>query len=169
MDPNIHLYPRKRQRALAALIKSAKKTGDRRLENWKLARELFLENTTVPGVGTAVWQFIQTKEAASRPRTRVPSGEEKVLEARAIQRLTEIGKNKGPRVKTLFQQYRYDVDNFHRRNRVYRAISGLLTYDLLDIVRDTYPSGEDVNWMLTNQDNRPTKEVGVEDLFDDKV
>ncbi|KAI8490553.1 hypothetical protein Bbelb_318210 [Branchiostoma belcheri] len=62
-----------------------------------------------------------------------------------------------PRVKTLFQQYRYDVDNFHRRNRVYRVISGLLTY---------YPSGEDVNWMLTNQDNRPTKEVGVEDLFE---
>ncbi|KAI8487314.1 hypothetical protein Bbelb_351120 [Branchiostoma belcheri] len=68
-----------------------------------------------------------------------------------------------------------------RRNRVYRAIGGLLTYgprrgppgtyyiddqDLLDIVRDTYPSGEDVNWMLTNQDNRPTKEVGVEDLFE---
>ncbi|KAI8487319.1 hypothetical protein Bbelb_351170 [Branchiostoma belcheri] len=67
------------------------------------------------------------------------------------------------------------------RNRVYRAISGLLTYgprrgppgtyyiddqDLLDIVRDTYPSGEEVNWMLTNQDNRPTKEVGVEDLFE---
>ncbi|KAI8488907.1 hypothetical protein Bbelb_334250 [Branchiostoma belcheri] len=77
-----------------------------------------------------------------------------------------------PRVKTIFQQYRYDVDNFHRRNRVYRAISGLLTYglrrgppgtyyiddqDLLDIVRDTYPSSED-NWMFTNQDNRPTKE-----------
>ncbi|KAI8488899.1 hypothetical protein Bbelb_334170 [Branchiostoma belcheri] len=56
-------------------------------------------------------------------------------------------------------QYRYDVDNFHRRNRVYRAISGLLTYDLLDIVRDTYPSGEDVAWMFTNQDNRPTKEL----------
>ncbi|KAI8487218.1 hypothetical protein Bbelb_350160 [Branchiostoma belcheri] len=89
-----------------------------------------------------------------------------------------------PRVKTIFQQYRYDVDNFHRRNRVYRAISGLLTYglrrgppgtyyiydqDLLDIVRDTYPSGEDVAWMLTNQDNRPTKEVGVGDLFDDKT
>ncbi|KAI8487332.1 hypothetical protein Bbelb_351300, partial [Branchiostoma belcheri] len=101
-----------------------------------------------------------------------------------------------PRVKTIFQQYRYDVDNFHRRNRVYRAISGLLTYvsgmdfaaghlapitsttrgrrshvfvrdneDLLDVVRDAYPSSEDVNWMLTNQDNRPTKEVGVEDLI----
>ncbi|KAI8490540.1 hypothetical protein Bbelb_318080 [Branchiostoma belcheri] len=37
--------------------------------------------------------------------------------------------------------------------------------DLLDVVRDAYPSSEDVNWMLTNQDNRPTKEVGVEDLF----
>ncbi|KAI8487331.1 hypothetical protein Bbelb_351290 [Branchiostoma belcheri] len=37
--------------------------------------------------------------------------------------------------------------------------------DLLDIVRDTYPSGEDVNWMLTNQDNRLTKEVGVEDFL----
>ncbi|KAI8487309.1 hypothetical protein Bbelb_351070 [Branchiostoma belcheri] len=61
-----------------------------------------------------------------------------------------------------------------RRNRVYRAISGLLTYglqrgppgtyyiyneDLLDVVRDAYPSSEDVNWMLTNQDNRPTKEA----------
>ncbi|KAI8490546.1 hypothetical protein Bbelb_318140 [Branchiostoma belcheri] len=81
------------------------------------------------------------------------------------------------RVKTIFQQYRYDVDNFHRRNRVYRAISGLLTYglrrgppgtyyidneDLLDVVRDAYPSSEDVNWMLTNQDNRPTKEDTVQ-------
>ncbi|KAI8516301.1 hypothetical protein Bbelb_048820, partial [Branchiostoma belcheri] len=114
------------------------------------------------------------------------TGEEKVLEARAIQRLMDIGKNKGytrlsPRVKIIFQQYRYEVSNFHRRNRVYRAISGLLTYglrrgppgtyynyneDLLDVVRDTYPSGDDVNWMLTNQDNRTTKEVGVEDLFD---
>ncbi|KAI8516368.1 hypothetical protein Bbelb_049490 [Branchiostoma belcheri] len=112
--------------------------------------------------------------AASRPRARVPSGEEKVLEARAIQRLMDIGKNKGytrlsPRVKIIFQQYRYEVSNFHRRNRVYRAISGLLTYglrrgppgtyynyneDLLDAVRDTYPSGDDVNWMLTNQDNK---------------
>ncbi|KAI8516462.1 hypothetical protein Bbelb_050430 [Branchiostoma belcheri] len=110
----------------------------------------------------------------SRPRARVPSGEEKVLEARAIQRLMDIGKNKGytrlsPRVKIIFQQYRYEVSNFHRRNRVYRAISGLLTYglrrgppgtyynyneDLLDVVRDTYPSGDDVNWMLTNQDNK---------------
>ncbi|KAI8490510.1 hypothetical protein Bbelb_317780 [Branchiostoma belcheri] len=67
-----------------------------------------------------------------------------------------------------------------RRNRVYRAISGLLTYglrrgppgtyyiydqDLLDIVRDTYPSSEDVNWMLTNQDNRPTKEHGEGDFY----
>ncbi|KAI8516244.1 hypothetical protein Bbelb_048250 [Branchiostoma belcheri] len=84
------------------------------------------------------------------------------------------GKNNGytrlsPRVKIIFQQYRYEVSNFHRRNRVYRAISGLLTYglrrrppgtyynyneDLLDVVRDTYPSGDDVNWMLTNQDNK---------------
>ncbi|KAI8487205.1 hypothetical protein Bbelb_350030 [Branchiostoma belcheri] len=45
----------------------------------------------------------------------------------------------------------------------------LYDQDLLDVVRDTYPSGEDVAWMLTNQDNRPTKEVGVEDLFDDKI
>ncbi|KAI8479724.1 hypothetical protein Bbelb_425270 [Branchiostoma belcheri] len=60
------------------------------------------------------------------------------------------------------------------RNHVYRAISGLLTYGLRRgpagtyyiYDQDTYPSGEDVNWMLTNQDNRPTKEVGVEDLFE---
>eukprot|EP00058_Branchiostoma_floridae_P008527 XP_002594015.1 hypothetical protein BRAFLDRAFT_68545 [Branchiostoma floridae] len=40
--------------------------------------------------------------------------------------------------------------------------------EILQIVRETYPSGDDVAWMLTNQNNRPTKEVGVDDLFEDK-
>eukprot|EP00058_Branchiostoma_floridae_P002241 XP_002587729.1 hypothetical protein BRAFLDRAFT_94632 [Branchiostoma floridae] len=38
--------------------------------------------------------------------------------------------------------------------------------EILNIVRDCYPSGDDVDWMLTNSNNRPT--VNVSDLFEDK-
>ncbi|KAI8493130.1 hypothetical protein Bbelb_291340 [Branchiostoma belcheri] len=63
-----------------------------------------------------------------------------------------------PRVKTIFQQYRYEASYFNSRNRGLRRGPPGTYYnyneDLLDVVRDTYPSGDDVNWMLTNQDNK---------------
>eukprot|EP00058_Branchiostoma_floridae_P021978 XP_002607468.1 hypothetical protein BRAFLDRAFT_69900 [Branchiostoma floridae] len=87
------------------------------------------------------------------------------------------------RVNTVFNQFRYVATNMQRRNSVYVGLAGLLTYglqrapggtfyvfspEILQIVRETYPSGDDVAWMLTNRNNRPTKEVGVDDLFEDK-
>ncbi|XP_066265165.1 uncharacterized protein [Branchiostoma lanceolatum] len=61
-ESDIHLHPMRLERALASLIRKAKKAGNKRIETWKLARELFVENATIPGVGTAVWKIIQTKE-----------------------------------------------------------------------------------------------------------
>eukprot|EP00058_Branchiostoma_floridae_P022023 XP_002607513.1 hypothetical protein BRAFLDRAFT_69944 [Branchiostoma floridae] len=41
----------------------------------------------------------------------------------------------------------------------------LFSDDILRTVRETYPSGDDVAWVLTNQANRLTREVGVDDMF----
>ncbi|KAI8487237.1 hypothetical protein Bbelb_350350 [Branchiostoma belcheri] len=40
--------------------------------------------------------------------------------------------------------------------------------ELKNIVRDAYPSGLDQDWGMENQGNRPTANVGMEDLFQDK-
>eukprot|EP00058_Branchiostoma_floridae_P021965 XP_002607455.1 hypothetical protein BRAFLDRAFT_69881 [Branchiostoma floridae] len=40
--------------------------------------------------------------------------------------------------------------------------------EILEIVRAAYPSEDDEAWLLTNQANRPTRDEGVDDLFDDK-
>ncbi|CAH1242352.1 Hypp6608 [Branchiostoma lanceolatum] len=66
-----------------------------------------------------------------------------------------------PRVPGIFTQYRRNVSNVHRRTNVYRALAGLLTYE-------AYPSGDDEDWGLLNLTNRPTADVGVDDLFEDK-
>ncbi|XP_035688738.1 uncharacterized protein LOC118424298 [Branchiostoma floridae] len=128
------------------------------------------------------------KKAMPAPASRTPTAQETALETQAILQLRSIGNGLGyqrlsARVVTAFRQYRYVVTNMQRRNRVYRALSGLLTYglrrappgtyylyssELLNIVRDCYPSGEDVAWLLNNSNNQPTLDVEVSDLFDDK-
>ncbi|KAI8517487.1 hypothetical protein Bbelb_035040, partial [Branchiostoma belcheri] len=87
------------------------------------------------------------------------------------------------RVPGIFSQYRYQETNFNRRNKVYRGLYGILVYglhrassdkfllysnDILQVVWDTYPSGDDVDWQLINRNNRPTKDIEVKDLFEDK-
>ncbi|XP_019632916.1 PREDICTED: uncharacterized protein LOC109476422 [Branchiostoma belcheri] len=87
------------------------------------------------------------------------------------------------RVPGIFSQYRYQETNFNRRNKVYRGLYGILVYglhransdkfllysnDILQVVRDAYPSGDDVDWQLINRNNRPTKDIEVKDLFEDK-
>ncbi|XP_035697761.1 uncharacterized protein LOC118430827 isoform X2 [Branchiostoma floridae] len=125
-------------------------------------------------------------QAARVPRT--PTVAERQAEALAVARLRHIGERMGyhqlsSRVNTVFNQFRYGGTNVQRRNRVYAGLAGLLTYglqrapggtfyvfspEILEIVRETYPSGDDVDWMLINSNNRPTKEVGADDLFEDK-
>ncbi|CAH1270965.1 Hypp4527 [Branchiostoma lanceolatum] len=124
----------------------------------------------------------------ARIRNRTPTAEELLLESRAVRRIRDIGRLMGfntlsRRVAGIFTQYRRNVTNVHRRNNVYRALAGLLTYglhratpgtyynyslELVSIIREAYPSGDDEDWGLINQANRPTADVGVEDLFEDK-
>ncbi|XP_078597344.1 uncharacterized protein LOC144873661 [Branchiostoma floridae x Branchiostoma japonicum] len=73
------------------------------------------------------------KKAMPAPASRTPTAQETALETQAILQLRSIGNGLGyqrlsARVVTAFRQYRYVVTNMQRRNRVYRALSGLLTY-----------------------------------------
>ncbi|XP_019632529.1 PREDICTED: uncharacterized protein LOC109476100 [Branchiostoma belcheri] len=127
------------------------------------------------------------RKPAAVPRT--PTPEERAKELAAVERLRQLGTSKGynrmsERVASAFIQYRKGgVTNKERRNLAYHSLSGLLTFGLhrappgtyyiysqevRGAVRDCYPGGEESTGPI-NSNNRPTKNIDADDLFEDKA
>eukprot|EP00058_Branchiostoma_floridae_P022055 XP_002607545.1 hypothetical protein BRAFLDRAFT_106494 [Branchiostoma floridae] len=82
--------------------------------------------------GSANKESAQTKKMPA-PSSRTPTAHELGLEANAVTLIRSIGEGLGYHrlssrvVTSAFRQYRLVLTNFERRNRVYRALSGILT------------------------------------------